>query len=829
MDTSGIALRTSNASDRIALRGVRVHARLAGMSQRTTVEQTFVNLEPRAIEAVYTFPLPEGAAVCAFEVITGDRVLTGVVEESDKAIEQYDDAIADGHGAFLMEQERPDVFTVRVGNLKPRQAATIRLTYVCALDRVDREIRVAFPTTVAPRYVTATATDPLEAAVDGDALNPAHALWVPYGLWMTVDVELGRELSDVYSPSHSIQVSRSDSRNGNGNGNGNGIGTRTTVTLAGGVTEMNRDVVLSLRLKKEHEPSVQVERRVGPTGEDEKYLAVTFVPELDEAELAEPVPVETVFVLDCSGSMQGASIAQATVALELCLRSLSAGDTFNICRFGSTFELMSSEPLAYSQATLDRAIQYVRQGADLGGTELHAPLEAIFKVPPRAGHVRQVILLTDGQVSNEPAVVALARKHRARNRVFTFGIGAASSAFLVKGIARATGGASEFISGGERIDEKVLRTFSRLASPVVSDVSIDWDGCDVQTLAELPPVFDGDAMTVFGRAPAGLPTQITLNCHTPAGPRRWTVPVAQPEDLGGVIPLMWARRTIQSMEEVNVVSRGRAAKHSREQEMLVSISKRFSLVCSLTSFIAVEHRSLEERNEGRPALRRVPTALAAGWGDVLGEVMAGGACGAAAPLCVDRSIMAAPAQAGGAVRRRLSGLFGGAKAKKSAAAPPFLGEMSRAFAPPSAPMEVDKDVSSTLDLTGKHDDAAMGAGGAAFASSPPEQRGLMDLLTSQRADGSFDGGGSFDPDSLKHLTRLVADWLGRSPSDELAATIAALVRLRSHHRDERDLWRRAERKAVRWLIGAVGRPQTEVDAFLDGLAADPQLASPASS
>src|SRR5687768_220532 len=171
----GIALRTSNPADRIALRGVRVHARLAGMSQRTTVEQTFVNLERRAIEAVYTFPLPEGAAVCAFEVITGDRVLTGVVDETDAAVETYDDAVAGGHGAFLLEQERPDVFTVRVGNLKPRQAATIRITYVCALDRVDKQIRVTFPTTVAPRYVTATASDPLEAMVDGEALNPPHA------------------------------------------------------------------------------------------------------------------------------------------------------------------------------------------------------------------------------------------------------------------------------------------------------------------------------------------------------------------------------------------------------------------------------------------------------------------------------------------------------------------------------------------------------------------------------------------------------------------------------------------------------------------------------
>src|SRR3954454_19700793 len=188
--TAGIALHTANPADRVTLRGVRLRSRLAGMSQRTTVEQTFVNLEDRAIEAVYTFPLPESAAVCGFEVVTADRVLTGKVEEAEQAVEQYEDAVSAGHGAFLMEQERPDVFTVRVGNLKPRQAATIRLTYVCALDRVDREIRVAFPTPVAPGYVSAPATDPLEAMMDGDALNPPHALWVPYGLSMTVDIDL---------------------------------------------------------------------------------------------------------------------------------------------------------------------------------------------------------------------------------------------------------------------------------------------------------------------------------------------------------------------------------------------------------------------------------------------------------------------------------------------------------------------------------------------------------------------------------------------------------------------------------------------------------------
>src|SRR5689334_24904556 len=119
----GPALRTANPADRVALRGVRLRSRLSGMSQRTTVEQTFVNLERKAIEAVYTFPLPESAAVCGFEVVTADRVLTGQIEEIEHAIETYDKAIGAGHGAYMVEENRPDVFTVRGGNLKPRQAA----------------------------------------------------------------------------------------------------------------------------------------------------------------------------------------------------------------------------------------------------------------------------------------------------------------------------------------------------------------------------------------------------------------------------------------------------------------------------------------------------------------------------------------------------------------------------------------------------------------------------------------------------------------------------------------------------------------------------------
>jgi Ca-activated chloride channel family protein len=773
-----IELAGTQAEQMIALRGVRVRARLGGMCQRTIVEQMFVNLEPRAIEAVYTFPLPENAAVCGFEVITSDRVLTGTIEENEKAIEKYDDAIDSGHGAFMVEADRPDVFTARVGNLKPKQSATIRLTYVAPLERVDKQIRVMFPTTVAPRYASTAGMDPLEGLIDSDALNPPKAWQVPYGLSLEVDVDLGKSIKAITSPTHAIRVTSSN-------------GESMRVLLDGAMTAMDRDIVLNVDLAREHEPSAAV--GVGPDGAP--YLAVSFIPEFDVDELTTPPPGESIFVIDCSGSMQGQSIEQATRALELCLRSLSPGDSFNICRFGSTFEMMSSEPLVYSQQTLAGALQYIDRRADLGGTEILPALEAIFETRPRAGSVRNLIVLTDGQVSNEPAVIALARKHREHNRIFSFGIGSAASAFLVKGLARATRGASEFISGDERIEDKVLRTFSRIASPMVDQVEIDWGGADVQTLAEIPPVFDGDVMTVFGRVQGTPPPSVHLKCVAGGRPRSFSVQVPPQHDDGGVIATMWARRTIQSLEEVNDVRRlQHADKHNRERQRIIDLSKQFNLVSSLTTFIAIEHRSIEERNEGRPALRRVPVKLAAGWG--------GQSAGALLPSMATVSYCLAPA-----ARRAAAGGFI-EKIRQT------LGRAMR------RDVEIDRLMDASEDSP---DDTAVGAPALRQASAPADD--LQALLALQSADGWFaaqpalfsrllptlDAHQSVVLHSLERLTKHSQD------QSRIIQTTIVLLILNKRFSDREALWRRAAQKAVRWIAQESGSKTREVSACLKGL------------
>lgn len=769
---AGIELKSKVAKDRVALRGVRVHTVLAGMCQKTVVEQLFVNREPHAIEAVYTFPLPEGAAVCGFEIVTGDRVLTGAVEETEQAIDQYETAISAGDGAYLVEQERPDVFTLRVGNIKPRQATIVRLTYIGALDLYDSQIRVAFPTTIAPRYIASAGMDPLDAAIDGDALNPPHMLAVPYGLTFTAEVRLGRKVKRLESPSHAVQVSGDDAE-----------GYRLSIP---GPVAMDRDVVLTIELAREIGPHAQVE-----SGKDnQSFLAVTLAPEF-EVQNEHPTPSETVFLLDCSGSMAGRSIEQATAALELCLRSLNDGDAFNICKFGSSFELMRPEPLVYSQQTLDKAIDYIAGARDLGGTELFQPLELILRSKPTVGTVRNVILLTDGQVSNEPAILKMARRHRSRNRIFSFGIGPASSAFLVKGLARATGGACEFIAQEESFHEKVLRTFARIASPMATDVRIDWGGADAQTLAELPPIFDGDLLTVYARVLGRLPTEVSLTCRTESGEQRWPVAVPADRVTDGGIGAMWARRTIQSLEETNGITRTVAqCTPSREREMVISLSKEFGLLSSLTTFVAVEHRSIEERNDGAPTTRRVPVMLASGWGETLGAAL--------------------PVAPGGGARSRMS--YADVKSRSRPGG--IQSALDASFAAPGRTFHRHAPVPSP-DKYGTLQESASGAAACAPA--------LAQLLKGQTAAGDF-GRSALDrvaamfPDYQDVVSRakaFVPD--GAAEREKLVPTVHALLLLMSKFASDKPVWKRAAVKGIRFVAKALGRPVAEVEAELKRL------------
>jgi Ca-activated chloride channel family protein len=390
-------------------------------------------------------------------------------------------------------------------------------------------------------------------------------------------------------------------------------------------------------------------------------------------------------------------------------------------------------------------------------------------------------------VSNEDEILALARRHAGTSRIFAFGIGAGASEHLVRGAARASGGAAEMIFPGERIEPKVLRTFARVRAPVLDDVRIDWKGLRVeQSPARLPPAFGGDPLTIFARVTSGTASEIDLVI----GERRFSVALdLEHTEPGGALPVLWARELIRELEDRDGrpgSSQQRPEAETSRQKRLVELGLRYGLLSSATSFVAVEERSSTDQVTSPAELRRIPVALTNGWGEqsrgakgiALG--FAGGFAGVTRRGHLTRAYaMAAPPPAPSPMpsRSALGGIVDRVLGKKSAAS------VARSAASASAP-------------------APSFEGSATFAPPAAKARetsdGLFDLLMTQRAEGSFVLSRALDALlGTERAARLKA--AAATASETLVVTSVVVLLLEREHDARASEWRPAIDKAKAWL------------------------------
>ena len=755
---------------RIPLRGVTIDIRATGVASRVTVAQRYQNEERVPVEAVYSFPLEDTAAVCAFEAEIDGRRVTGRVEEKDRAFERYDEALSDGHGAFLLDQDRPNIFTASVGNLAPGQEVVLRLSYVTMLAQSGDELRLLVPTTISPRYVPPTQARTMDPA-ELDHINPPAVLGgVPYGLRLTADIEAQGAIDAVECPSHPVRMQ---------------VRERTAhVELMGDDIQLDRDFVLTVKLREPHRPTAVVAR----DGTDRVAMLQLF-PDLGAFGRS---PSEVVFFVDRSGSMGGPSIDQARNALLLCLRSLDEGDRFDIVGFGSTWQSLFSGTVAYDQQSLDQATRHAsRMQADLGGTELYEALRAVLDREPAGGLPRQLVVLTDGQVSNEAACIALAGQHASTTRIFTFGVGHGASVHLVRGLAKATGGEMELIHPNERIEPKVLRQFRRVASPALRDVKVEWGDLEVDLVApKRPPVlFDGDRVTLFGRILRGSATEVAITAQGPAGPLRFAVTV-DPELATDdpAVPILMARTAISELETEleggeSSGSRQSGRKDGAARRRIAELGVRYGLMSSETSFVAIEERSADQRTTGAE-LRRIPVALTKGWHGVqegVGSKTMAGFVGGPPAMSMGMAPPAPMPQAAPAPKRG-GGIFAAASSlfSRKRSAPRY---------------EAEEECDERTASLSMPPEPAGGYGGGSDA--------LIDLILLQRADGSFAPEAtllSAAEIDIARLREVAAELpLPRAEAEAVVATLVALHVLRTVHDARRDEWEALADKAERWL------------------------------
>jgi Ca-activated chloride channel homolog len=544
----------------------RIEVEVVGLLARTTVTQTFTNPSDVCAEGIYVFPLPEGSAVDEMRLEVGGRVIEGEVREREEARREYEEARAEGRRASLLEQERPDLFTLSVASLDAGETATVTIGFddVVRVDGGEYSLRV--PLVAAPRY-----GGPPGAPPPGTVPAATRPHRAPFEL--SVDLNAGLPLDEVDSPSHRIDLFRSGPE-------------RWEVTVAE-VAPALRDFHLSWRLA----PSDTVRSALftglpgtAGTGGEHHTLLMVVPPDSGTREV---VPVERVFVLDTSGSMAGPALREAQAALEASLSRLREIDRFNVIEFNSVTHRLFAGSRWATWENVQEAVAWVRSRQAGGGTELLTAMEAALEDPdPRPGELRQVVFVTDGLIVGEQQIATLLRRRLGRTRLFTVGIGSAPNGHFMELMAREGRGTFTFISTPEEVDRKMSALLRKLERPALTGLRVEVDDPTARVVPSvLPDLYDGEPLMVIARHRDPTPRlRLAGRGRTPGDDAlvaRSVEPVAVP---GDQLSRLWARWSIR--EEMRRLYRGASPAEVREGVLALALGAH--LVSEFTSLVAVD-------------------------------------------------------------------------------------------------------------------------------------------------------------------------------------------------------------------------------------------------
>ena len=466
-----------------------VAAQVRGHVARVRVTQRFVNDRAKPIEVVYTFPLPENAAVDDMRMVIGERVIHSEVRERSEALATYQSAREAGYMAALLEQERPNVFTQSVANVPPGEVIEVEIAYLQTLTQDAGRYEFVFPMVVGPRFIPDTNTVPDASRITPPVVGPGERSGNDVSL--TLDVNAGLGIDHWIAPTHTV------------------IGTATargfSARLADAETIPNRDFVIRWMAAGS---SARATLFMGPRDAEGfgHFSLLIQPPQMDlDAVVGRR---EMIFVVDRSGSMSGVPLALAKLTLRTALQRLRPVDTFDVVGFESSTERLFGTPRPANEQNLVLAERFIDGLQAGGGTMMADAVEAALAPRLSEGRHRYVFFLTDGYIGNESQIIEAAaalvdRAERAggRARVFGLGIGAAPNDALIAGLSRAGQGVPLFVANREHPADVVDRYYRLVDHAVLEDLRVEWNGLTVEGVvpARLPDLFASHTVVVHGR------------------------------------------------------------------------------------------------------------------------------------------------------------------------------------------------------------------------------------------------------------------------------------------------------------------------------------------
>ena len=555
---------------------------MAGPIARVTVTQHFDNPYEAAVEAVYVFPLPANSAVADFEVRAGTRVVKGVLQRRDEARATYESARSEGKTAALLDQERPNLFTLSVANLVPHEKVQVSLQYVDLLEYAGGGYRFVFPMTVGPRFIPGAplggepqghGTAPDTTAVpDASRITPPVVAPGRSGrdIDVTVKIDAGVPLVSLASSTHELEVERASSR-------------QATLRLKAGDRIPNKDLVVDVQVAGQALQTGVIATRPDPEGLG--HVLMVLQPKADADVRSEVTPKEMVFVLDTSCSMSGQPIEAAKAVMRAAVRGMNPEDAFQIFGFDSEVSTLSKDgPLGASEENIQRGLAFIDGFHGGGGTYMNAGITAALTPPEDPTRMRMVFFMTDGYIGDEAQIFQQIDRDRKGARLFAFGVGSSVNRHLIEGMAERGRGFTEIVGYSADPEAVAASFYHRIRKPVLTDVTVRFEGVEVADVlpSQLPDLFEAQPLVLVGRYAAGGAGRVRVEGKVRGERRSWSLPVRLPEvePEHAQVAQLWGRRRIHDLER-----RGRGDVAAS----VTQVALQYGLVSAYTSFVAVLH------------------------------------------------------------------------------------------------------------------------------------------------------------------------------------------------------------------------------------------------
>jgi Ca-activated chloride channel family protein len=539
---------------------------IAGVIAAIELTQVYKNEGKRTIEAVYCFPLGTKSAIHAMRMRIGNRIIEAKIEERAAAKRIYQQAKEEGKVASLLEQERPNVFQMKVANIMPGDRIEVQVNYTELLVPEKGIYEFVFPTVVGPRY-----SDKQEGAAqdhDNWLKTPyLHEGQEPaYAFDITATLRTGIPLNNVWVSTHKVTVQKK--------------GDKAEIKLApdeknGG----NRDFILRYTLQGKR---IQSGLLLYP-GEEENFFLLMLQPPKRVTPRSIP-PREYVFIVDVSGSMNGFPLDVSKALITEIIQNLRKKDYFNILFFAGGSKVLSLHPLRATQENKRKALAMLEGQQGGGGTQILPALQRALALEKKEGISRIIVTATDGYVAVEKEAFDLIRENLNEANFFAFGIGSSVNRYLIEGMARA-GRGEPFVATNQKEASQAAKQFAEyINAPLLTDIEVALQGFDAYDVEPptLPDLFAQRPLILFGKY-RDASGKITVKGKTVGGHYKQVIPVSPQlaDEQNEALRYLWARERIARLDDYAKVG-------ADVKEKVKELGLRYHLMTQYTSFVAVD-------------------------------------------------------------------------------------------------------------------------------------------------------------------------------------------------------------------------------------------------